>query len=79
MTEIIQIQNHNRKLIQDFLSSAGNALTKFRYFDSRPLSILDQHLATFVLVQEAKVIGYGHLDQEAVSYTHLTLPTTPYV
>ena len=35
-------------------------------------------LSTF-LRREIEVIGAGRTDAGAVSYTHLTLPTTPYV
>ena len=28
---------------------------------------------------EGEVVGEGDFDAQAVSYTHLTLPTTPYV
>lgn len=63
--EILRINAKNRHLVSDFLELAGAAtLEKFRYYDSRPLEIIDNHLATFIIHHESKSIAYGHLDQE---------------
>ncbi|MEM9823291.1 MAG: GNAT family N-acetyltransferase [Bacteroidota bacterium] len=64
MPEIIQVRAHNRALIHDFLSIAGEGLQKFRYFQSRPLTVLDNHVATYVIREKDQIIGYGHLDKE---------------
>jgi len=64
MPEIIQIHRDNRALIHNFLSIAGESLQKFRYFNSRPIEVLDNHLATYVIKEKDQIIGYGHLDKE---------------
>lgn len=64
MPEIIQITSSNRHLVKFFLDSAGNILEHFRYFSSRSLDVIDNHIATFVMRQKKEIIGYGHLDPE---------------
>lgn len=51
-------------LVQSFLDHAGDSLETFRYFKSRPLSIIANHLLTCVYVENGLVAGYGHLDKE---------------
>ncbi len=63
--EIIRITSKNRPLVTAFLEIAGaTTLQKFRYYDSRPLDIMDHHLATFVIRHQGASIAYGHLDKE---------------
>ena len=64
MPEIIRINSSNRFLVKFFIDTAGKALEKFRYFNSRSLDVLENHAATFVLREQRNIIGYGHLDQE---------------
>lgn len=53
-------------LIQSFLSSAGDSLKSFRYFNKRPLSVISNHLVTALLLTDGMPpLGYGHLDKEA--------------
>lgn len=63
--EILRINSQNRQLVNDFLKLAGEpTLEKFRYYDSRPVEIIDNHVATFLIRYESKSIAYGHLDKE---------------
>jgi len=63
--EILRITSENRSLVSAFLEIAGvGTLEKFRYYQSRPLEIIDNHLATFVVFHEEQSIAYGHLDEE---------------
>lgn len=63
--EILRITSKNRSLVSAFLEIAGGStLEKFRYYQSRPLEIIDNHVATFVVYHEKQSIAYGHLDQE---------------
>ena len=51
--------------ISAFLDNAGNSVDSFRYFDKRPLSIIENHLVTCLVSDEAgKYVGYGHLDKD---------------
>jgi ribosomal protein S18 acetylase RimI-like enzyme len=51
-------------LIEEFLKDAGNSLTTFRYFATRPLTIIKNHLITALLMENNKPVGYCHLDIE---------------
>lgn len=63
--ETVRINSQNRPLVSDFLEQAGTAtLDKFRYYNSRSLEIIDNHIATFIIRHESKSIAYGHLDKE---------------
>lgn len=51
--------------VRAFLASAGRSLEAFRYFSKRPVDIVSQHLATWVLTEAGDPVAYGHLDPEA--------------
>lgn len=62
--KLVEIQTDDTALLQLFLENAGTSLTGFRYFDKRPLSIIENHLCTYLIVNEEQPICYGHLDKE---------------
>ena len=62
--EIISIDYSKKNLVDEFLKNAGSSIKKFRYFDSRPIEVLKNHIATFVVMKDKKVVGYAHLDKE---------------
>jgi ribosomal protein S18 acetylase RimI-like enzyme len=67
MVDSIRIKNidsHNETELKDFLEQAGDSLLKFRYFNSRPLSILKNHRLTILAFDVDQPVGYGHLDSE---------------
>lgn len=64
LMEMLSIDNNNRHLVQTFLSIAGNTLNSFRYFSSRTLSALDNHICTFLFLDDSLPVCYGHLDKE---------------
>lgn len=52
-------------LITAFLESAGDSINTFRYFNKRPVSVVQQHLCTWIFVDDHNApVAYGHLDQE---------------
>ena len=61
---ITQISNTNSYLIKNFLDSAGESLKSFRYYNTRSLEIIKEHLITAVLENNNQIVGYGHLDKE---------------
>lgn len=61
---IIEIGPDDIDQLRLFLNDAGNALSKFRYFRARPLSIIGNHIVTILYYQQNKPVGYGHLDLE---------------
>lgn len=62
--ELVKVNKSNRHLITHFLRDAGDSLAKFRYFSKRPVDVLDNHLATYVITEGGNVLCYGHLDRE---------------
>ncbi len=67
MPETRRIQHDRLKdlaLLEIFLNNAGTSLNSFRYFNTRPLSSISNHLITILLFEEEFPIGYGHIDKE---------------
>lgn len=58
------ISIEDEKDLVSFLSNAGSSLNTFRYFSTRTLSILNNHLTTILLYEDEKPAGYGHLDKD---------------
>jgi ribosomal protein S18 acetylase RimI-like enzyme len=64
---VVSIRNitlENSKDLDRFLNNAGESLKTFRYFSSRPVSVLSNHLTTVLLYEDNDPIGYGHLDKD---------------
>ncbi|UAY52236.1 GNAT family N-acetyltransferase [Ferruginibacter albus] len=62
--QLIKIDNSNHYFINDFLSNAGKSLISFRYFARRPLTVIQNHLCTYLLFHNNEPVCYGHLDKE---------------
>lgn len=54
----------NEELVLRFLKVAGQSLGTFRYFSKRPVSIIEEHNFTIVLMKDDITVGYGHLEKE---------------
>lgn len=57
-------QTKNPKDIEAFLARAGNSLTSFRYFKTRPITVISNHVITILGYENDEPIAYGHLDKE---------------
>ncbi len=65
MIKIIKNTNEDIQLLALFLNDAGKSLNTFRYFNKRPLEIIQNHKYTILILNEFKVpVGYGHLDPQ---------------
>lgn len=62
--EIDRTNSNNVELLEKCIASMGNSNESFRYFKSRPISVIDNHLCTVLLLLNNEPIGYGHLDKE---------------
>lgn len=60
----IKIDDSNMSLIADFCAIAGSSLESFRYFESRSIDTIRNHLVTYITLVDNKPVGYGHLDFE---------------
>ena len=58
------IDAQNRVEIKRFLKNCKESLISFRYFNSRDLSAIDNHVLTVLYYNNENPIGYGHLDKE---------------
>lgn len=58
---IVSLQS-DATLLESFIKNLSSS--KFRYFDSRPLSIISQHLYSCLFVFNNIPFAYGHLDKE---------------
>lgn len=65
---IEHIDIHDIQRIHDFIENAGDSLRSFRYFESRPLTVIENHLVTLIASLNSKPIGYAHLDYEEGIY-----------
>lgn len=64
---IIEINKNSLKdieLLKLFISSMGNSVDSFRYYKSRPISVIENHLVTVILLVDNLPVGYGHLDKD---------------
>lgn len=63
--QIEQISLPDIQPLKSFLASCGSSLGTFRYFSSRPLSVIENHLVTLLGFDETRQpVAYGHLDKE---------------
>ena len=56
--------DNNIELLEQFILKIGIAAESFRYYNSRPISVIKNHLVTLLLIDNENPIAYGHLDKE---------------
>ena len=59
---INKIKTHNISLLKTFINL--NNSTFFRYYDTRDITIIKNHLITIIITNNDEIVGYGHLDIE---------------
>ena len=62
MTSIIEINNNNIHYLQNFISNECPAT--FRYFKTRNIDIIKNHVITIILLDDGLSIGYAHIDYD---------------
>ena len=62
MTSIIEIDNDNIHYLQNFISNECPAT--FRYFKTRNIDIIKNHVITIILLVDGLSIGYAHIDYD---------------
>ena len=65
LVSIEEIGNYDYVLLDEFLQNAGGSLSSFRYFNTRPKSVIENHFVTAVLIHNSAAVGYGHLDKDS--------------
>jgi dTDP-4-amino-4,6-dideoxygalactose transaminase/ribosomal protein S18 acetylase RimI-like enzyme len=64
--EIIEINNNNIFYLTYFLNN--KLPNTFRYFNSRNIEVINNHIITVVLKIDNKIIGYSHIDKDSNKY-----------
>jgi ribosomal protein S18 acetylase RimI-like enzyme len=58
--EISRITVENSRYLTDFLSN--NISTFFRYYTKRDISVIKDHLVTYIGIVKGNPVAYGHID-----------------
>ena len=62
MKNIIEINKNNINYLENFIQN--ELPSTFRYFKSRNIDIIKNHIITIILVVDELSIGYAHIDYE---------------
>ena len=62
--ELKKITYKHKKDVSKFIDLSGTSKNHFRYFNTRPLSVLKNHKLTLLMYDKNIPIGYGHLEPE---------------
>ena len=61
---IEKILEGQEEKLEQFLESCGASLSTFRYFSSRPVSVVREHLVSLLAFDGDVPVAYGHLEPE---------------
>ena len=61
----ISKKKHRLGLVNEFWENLEVGRSSFRYFSTRPINIVINHLFCTCLLVDDEVVGYGHLEHEA--------------
>jgi len=61
---LIQIGPGEKELLRVFVEKLSRSSNAFRYFSSRPLDTIQNHVLTLGYMMEGEIIAYGHLDKD---------------
>ena len=62
MSNIIEINKNNINYLENFIQN--ELPSTFRYFKSRNIDIINNHIITIIFVDDGLSIGYAHIDYE---------------
>lgn len=65
MLEFVSLNSSNLDLLDKFLINAGNSLDTFRYFETRKAKVVLQHLVSYIIKDNSRIIGYCHLENDS--------------
>jgi len=61
----VNVSEKNIPLLKEFIEKMGEASLSFRYFQTRSIEVIKNHLLTVLLLDSLEnPIAYGHLDPE---------------
>jgi GNAT superfamily N-acetyltransferase len=62
--EFVSVQRDNLELLNYFIRNIGEASLTFRYFNTRNVDIVYQHITTLLLIEDDIPVAYGHIEKE---------------
>jgi GNAT superfamily N-acetyltransferase len=62
----LEITNKNKNILLNFLNN--DIPDTFRYYNKRPIDVIENHILTIVLINDTENIGYAHIDSEKEDY-----------
>jgi len=57
LCEFVLIKSDSMDFTQSFFKIAGYPLNKFRYFEMRPISIIEKLITSLILISEVRTIA----------------------
>lgn len=60
----IKIDLENINLLTNFIDNLVDGKEQFRYYNTRNVSVINNHIVTLVCVNNGIIVSYGHLDKE---------------
>ena len=63
--EFVSLNISNLDLIDKFITSAGDSLDTFRYFKTRENDIVLNHIVSYIIKDDSRLIGYCHLENDS--------------
>ena len=61
-------QSEFDKILACYIETELKFSRSFRYFQSRDIRVLKNHLITVLIIENSKVLGYGHIDKEKFNW-----------
>lgn len=62
--QVMPVTADNPGMLGAFMASLNEEKQTFRYFETRGIAILKNHLFTCLLIHNDSPVAYGHLDEE---------------
>ena len=62
--EVLPIEQCPPGTLEAFIADLGDSALTFRYFESRPHSVVVNHLVTLIGTERGRPLAYGHLDPD---------------
>lgn len=56
------------KILATYIETELKFSKSFRYFQSRDMQVLKNHLVTVLIIENNKLLGYGHIDKEKFNW-----------
>ena len=62
----------SKSLLTDFLNDSGDSLSNFRYYETRSLDVVKNHVMSFLCVKENYIgMGYGNIIMNQLTNSHV--------